>query len=121
MRTVHPQVWIKHDGQRAPVDHGIAPLILALWRFGATTTGSCQELNPGEAWIVFPTRDDAGRMAGIIGPAARVAVVVFDGEAEARVAAQAADDPHVTAGAACVLFPSRLIPRATRRIKRMSR
>ena len=59
--TQHKQVAIEWRGRRAEVDEEMAPLILALWRAGISTTLSCQENRPGIAWIAFATPEDARR------------------------------------------------------------
>jgi hypothetical protein len=58
-RSQHPQVQIKHGSWSADVDEEIAPLILACWRADIATSNSCQENQPGIAWIEFPTALDA--------------------------------------------------------------
>lgn len=119
-RLRHPQVSLEHpDGGTLPVDRGIAPLVRELWRVGAPTTGSCQELNPGEAWVAFATVEDAERMATLVGPSAQVVEVAYETEdVRKRARALAAADPHNTYAEGAVLFPSRLISRVARRIRR---
>jgi hypothetical protein len=39
----HPQVHVEAAGDAGCVDEEIAPLILALWRHGIRTDGSCQD------------------------------------------------------------------------------
>jgi hypothetical protein len=69
--TEHRQVWIEHDGQSAQVDEGIAGLILALWREGFRTTGSCQAVTGDDgsswAWITFETAEEAKAFARLSG------------------------------------------------------
>ena len=57
--TQHKQVPVEWRGRRAEVDEEMAPLILALWRAGIATRLSCQENQPGIAWIAFATPEDA--------------------------------------------------------------
>jgi hypothetical protein len=62
----HKQVLVKYGHERAYVDEGIAPLILALWQNGISTTLSCQENRPGIAWVQFPTPLDAKSFLDIV-------------------------------------------------------
>lgn len=52
--TLHPQVRITHGEITALVDEGIADLIVAMWRAGIETVLSCQENQPGVAWVEIP-------------------------------------------------------------------
>lgn len=61
----HLQVRIEWEGRSADVDAGIAPLILACWRNGIDTLLSCEENQPGVAWIMFAEPDDAKRFLDI--------------------------------------------------------
>lgn len=65
-KTQHKQVKIKCGRLEAEVDKGIAPLILALWKLGITTTMSCEENHPGIAWIQFQTPDDAIKFLNLV-------------------------------------------------------
>jgi hypothetical protein len=40
----HPQILVEAGGQRAYVDHELAPLLRELWRAGIDTYSSCQDL-----------------------------------------------------------------------------
>ena len=56
----HPATMVKWGDNEAEVDVLFAPLILALWKKGIRTEGSCQdEDGQGTAWIQFPTGSDA--------------------------------------------------------------
>ena len=59
IQTEHKQVSIRWMGHEAEVDAGIADLILVIWMSGIDTLMSCQETEPGRAWIEFPTVQDA--------------------------------------------------------------
>jgi len=43
-----------HGGAKIAVDVKIAPLIRRIWDFGIATVQSCQEIEPGTAYIAFP-------------------------------------------------------------------
>ena len=63
---IHKQVLVECGHERAFVDEGIAPLILALWQNGISTTLSCQENRPGIAWVQFLTPSDAKSFLDIV-------------------------------------------------------
>lgn len=65
---VHEQVTVEHDGRSAEVDAGIAPLVLACWLDGLETVASCEEVDTGDAFIAFPTREEALLFAWHAGP-----------------------------------------------------
>jgi len=54
--NTHKTVKMVHGGDKIAVDVKIAPLIRALWDFGIETVQSCQEIEPGTAYIGFPSR-----------------------------------------------------------------
>lgn len=49
----HQAVTIHHDDQFGDVDENLAPLLFALWHLGILTMRSCQEIEPGVAYIQF--------------------------------------------------------------------
>ena len=54
MRTIHPQVQIRHGKVTANVDKAIFPLIVELWKAGWETIRSCQRQTATKmAWIEF--------------------------------------------------------------------
>lgn len=55
----HPTVLLRIGEQEAEIDVEIAPLIEQIWTAGIETTNSCQENQPGMAWIEFLTAIDA--------------------------------------------------------------
>ena len=63
----HEQVLIEWNGTAAEVDAGIAPLVLACWKLGLRTAGSCQGDADGPAWIMFWSRADAKTVAERVG------------------------------------------------------
>jgi hypothetical protein len=63
---IHKQVLVEYGHERAFVDEGMAPLILALWQNGISTTLSCQENKPGIAWVQFLTPLDAKSFLDIV-------------------------------------------------------
>jgi hypothetical protein len=64
--TIHKQVLIGWRGRYAEVDEELAPLIQAIWRAGIDTINSCQENQPGIAWIEFATARDAQRFLNLV-------------------------------------------------------
>jgi hypothetical protein len=59
--TAHPTVLVNLGGHRVPIDEGIVPLIIALWRLRLWTAESCQggEGTPWgdtRAYVVFAER-----------------------------------------------------------------
>src|SRR4051794_29753014 len=56
----HKQVWAKYpDGSSVWVDEGMKPFLEALWNRGIDTVLSCQENQPGIAWVAFAGPYDA--------------------------------------------------------------
>jgi hypothetical protein len=90
----HEQVQIEHDGQRAMVDAGIAPLVLALWRAGYVTSSSCEAFGDayglagteGTAYVAFPPEhaEDAEAFRQVVGPEARAVVATAENVAEVK-------------------------------------
>jgi hypothetical protein len=64
--TMHKQVEIAAGGHKAEVDEELAPVIQALWRAGIGTRASCQEWQPGRAWILFPGPGAAKRFLDLV-------------------------------------------------------
>lgn len=62
----HKQVWLEREPRCAAVDEGLVPFILALWKAGIDTYGSCQEAKPGLAWVQFPTAHDAVKFLNLV-------------------------------------------------------
>ena len=54
----HEAVIVKVGDRREEIDVMLAPLIEAIWRAGIATMMSCQETEPGIAWVAFDTIDD---------------------------------------------------------------
>src|SRR5262245_35438023 len=65
-QTYHKQVRIRWKHQQAEVDEGLAPLILEIWKHGIDTIMSCQENQPGIAWIDFASAKDAERFLTLV-------------------------------------------------------
>jgi hypothetical protein len=57
--TMHPQTRIRWGDWEADVDEGLAPLLLEIWKRGLRTQMSCQENEPGVAWIAFASLMEA--------------------------------------------------------------
>jgi hypothetical protein len=64
--TGHKQVWVEWRYEGAYIDEELAPLIRALWQQGLRTCNSCQENQPGVAWIEFPTAEDAAAFLDLV-------------------------------------------------------
>lgn len=62
----HKQLLITWGGQETEVDEELAPLILGLWKRGIVTVNSCQENQPGIAWIEFLTAEDAAAFLDLV-------------------------------------------------------
>src|SRR6266496_400562 len=106
MSVKHPQVRIEHRGASADVDEGIAPLVLALWRRGYRTNGSCEAYQMDGvaygAYVGFPDAEQAETFRQVVGAEAQVMVVSPEDEAEAvRLGWEV-----VAAGTVGVFFPS---------------
>jgi hypothetical protein len=65
-QTEHKQVRVRCNGQSGNIDEELAPLIRALWKAGIYTTNSCQENQPGIAWIEFSSFDDAKKFLDLV-------------------------------------------------------
>lgn len=55
----HPQVKLQCFGIETEVDEGLAELLQLIWKLQIATINSCQENQPGIAWIEFQSADDA--------------------------------------------------------------
>lgn len=60
----HKQVSVRYTapmlkGRMVKVDEGLAELLQAIWSHGIDTVLSCQENQPGIAWIMFPAPVEA--------------------------------------------------------------
>ena len=64
--TLHKQVGIQCVDRKAEVDEELAPIILALWRADIDTVLSCQEYEPGRAWIHFRSSWDVERFFTLV-------------------------------------------------------
>ena len=64
--TEHKQVtiWVGNEG--VEVDEGIGPLMELIWLAEIDTMLSCQEIQPGIAWICFPSPSDATTFLNIV-------------------------------------------------------
>ncbi|CAN5585793.1 hypothetical protein BH23CHL10_BH23CHL10_13550 [soil metagenome] len=110
----HEQMRIEHGDQSADVDTAMAPLILALWRRGLRTTGSCQRQDE-HAWIAFDSLADAVTFHRMAGQSVARLVTVTD---EDRARAEAAGED--TSGAAAVAFPYRELPAVVEQVERIA-
>ncbi len=63
----HPSAEISHEHMHASVDVKLADIVLDLWKRGIETTGCCQELDDGNAYIQFENRKYAQRFTTLIG------------------------------------------------------
>ncbi|MBI3410992.1 MAG: hypothetical protein HY040_21880 [Planctomycetes bacterium] len=54
----HATVSVRVGARRANIDRKLAPLIRELWKAGIETTMSCEETEPGIAWIEFADVDN---------------------------------------------------------------
>jgi hypothetical protein len=52
--TMHRQVRVRANGMDARVDDGMRDLIRECWRAHIYTWLSCQEIEPGKAWLSLP-------------------------------------------------------------------
>lgn len=94
--TLHDQVRIEHEDTSAEVDAGIAPLILALWRRGFRTTGSCEHQEGTHvAWIGFESESDAETFRRIVDDASVVGGSIMRPNEE-ELAAADPDDPALS-------------------------
>lgn len=110
--TLHRQVRIEHNGNSADVDEGIAPLILALWRRGFQTTGSCEHQDGTPvAWISFETLEQAEQFQRLAGG------TVFTPDADDAAGLTEAELAS-NQGAAAVAFPVEEIPSKLAAIER---
>lgn len=66
VKTGHKQVCVRVGHREADVDEGIAELIEQLWLADIGTGLSCEENQPGIAWIDFDTPRDARRFLTIV-------------------------------------------------------
>ena len=62
----HPAVVVEFGELREEIDVKIAPLILEIWKAGIQTMMSCQETNPGFAWIEFDSPEDLLRFLNLV-------------------------------------------------------
>ncbi len=74
----HNQQLISWGGQEAEVDEELAPLILGLWKRGIVTVNSCQENQPGIAWIEFLTAEDAAVFLNLVAQYAEGADTLYN-------------------------------------------
>jgi hypothetical protein len=44
MKNFHKTIVVKHNGRRAKIDRGIAPLVLETWKAGIDTRHSCEDV-----------------------------------------------------------------------------
>ncbi len=62
----HTAVLIEVGAWREEIDEAIAPLIEAIWMAGIPTMMSCQETEPGMAWIEFEELDDLQQFLNLV-------------------------------------------------------
>jgi hypothetical protein len=110
--SLHAQATIEHEDQRAEVDVGIAPLVLALWRSGFRTVSSCEAFPPagGKAYVAFDDPGQAERFRTVVGTAQVLAVSAED------VANAPQDDSGIPIGTVAVAFPPSRIPAIVKRL-----
>lgn len=54
----HPTIIVEVGSWREEIDVALAPLIREIWKAGIETMMSCQEVEPGIAWIAFPAVEE---------------------------------------------------------------
>jgi hypothetical protein len=54
----HKAVIVEVGSCREEIDEALAPLITAIWKCGIGTMMSCEEVDPGIAWIEFDSIED---------------------------------------------------------------
>lgn len=74
----HPTVVVEVDDRKEMIDELIAPLVREAWLAGIRTVMSCQETDPGVAWIEFAEVDDLVRFLTIVAPYERGADTTYD-------------------------------------------
>jgi len=65
MRT-HPAVIVEVGPWREEIDEALVPLIREIWKAGIETFMSCQEMDPGIAWIEFPSVEELFRFLNMV-------------------------------------------------------
>lgn len=66
--TIHPQVRIQFGSCIAYVDKELAALILECWKAQIDTMSSCQEQEPGFAYLSFCSVADASHFVNLVAP-----------------------------------------------------
>lgn len=64
--TIHRKKNVNYDENEIEIDIELAPLISELWKRNINTMKSCQEINPGIAWIEFISGMDAEIFLNIV-------------------------------------------------------
>ena len=62
----HKAVVVEVGSHCEEIDEAIAPLIEALWRTGIKTMMSCQEADPGIAWIEFDDMEHVQKFLNLV-------------------------------------------------------
>ena len=62
----HPGVVVRVGETAEVIDAAIAPLIREMWVAGIPTLMSCQETDPGRAWIEFEEVEHLARFLGVV-------------------------------------------------------
>jgi hypothetical protein len=62
----HTQVDVDHDGEMVKVDEGMSEIMSLLWKHGIETLGSCQENQPGIAWVQFASTPGFHKFLNIV-------------------------------------------------------
>jgi hypothetical protein len=62
----HKAITVRVGNMRAQIDTLLAPLIREIWKSGINTVMSCQETEPGIAWIEFEAVDDLVHFLNIV-------------------------------------------------------
>lgn len=82
--NTHETAFIEHGNLQAWVDRKMVPIILACWKAGITTLFSCEETDPGLAFIGFKESISMGRFVEIVSKA-EVDRTIFTSLNESRV------------------------------------
>jgi len=62
----HRAVIVEVGVWREEIDEALAPLVREIWLAGIETMMSCQEVEPGIAWIEFPAVEELLRCLNLV-------------------------------------------------------
>lgn len=62
----HRTVIVEIGAWREEIDEALAPLIREIWTTGIETMMCCQEVEPGIAWIEFPSVEELFRFLNLV-------------------------------------------------------